>query len=138
MHPENQFVTVQLREVAHGRTGDKGDRLNVSVFAYHAAVWPHLVEQVTEDFVRAAFAHRNPGRLQRYEVPNLMGLNFVIDDVLEGGVNSGLNLDTHGKTNSFLLLQQPITLPKEVVELARQKWPSRRKAQAARDLATSP
>jgi hypothetical protein len=102
--------TVALRELAHGRTGDKGNRSNISVIAYRAADFPALVEQVTEERVAALFAHRRPARVKRYVLPLLAAMNFVIDDVLDGGVNGSLNLDTHGKALAFLLLDLPITL----------------------------
>ena len=76
--------TVALREIAHARAGDKGNRSSVSVFALDPA---------------------------HYGVPGLSGLNFVMDDALEGGVNESLNLDGHGKSWSSLVLGLTITLP---------------------------
>lgn len=102
--------TVPLRDLAHGRTGDKGNRSNISVIAYRAADFPTLVAQVTEERVAALFAHRRPSRVKRYVLPTLGAMNFVIDDVLDGGVNGSLNLDTHGKALAFLLLDLPITI----------------------------
>ena len=100
---------MKLRDLAHGRTGDKGNRSNISVIAYRAEDFALIVEQVTEARVAALFAHRNPTRVRRYLLPNLAAMNFVIDDVLDGGVNGALNLDTHGKALAFLLLDLPIT-----------------------------
>lgn len=102
---------VLLHEIAHGRTGDKGNRLNVSVIAYRPEYFPVLCDQVTVERVRSLFSHRRPSAITRYVLPNLWALNFVIDDVLEGGVNDSLNLDGHGKTNSFLLLSLPVRIP---------------------------
>ncbi len=102
---------VPLREIAHGRTGDKGNRSNISVIARDPAHWPAILEQVTEDAVAAAFAHRRPSRVTRHVLPRLHALNFVIDDVLDGGVNDALNLDSHGKALAFLVLDLPIRLP---------------------------
>lgn len=104
-------VTVRLHEIAHGRAGDKGNRLNVSVIAYSPELWPVILEQVTEDRVHALFRHRGATRVVRYALPNLRALNFVIDEVLEGGVNSSLNLDIHGKTNSFRVLGMEVGIP---------------------------
>ena len=70
-----------------------------------------LVDQVTEDVVARQFAHRRPSRVARYLCPTLHAMNFVLDDVLDGGVNDALNLDSHGKALSFLLLELPIRLP---------------------------
>ena len=103
--------TMPLYRAAHGRTGDKGNRSNISVIAWHPALWPLLVEQVTEARVAAQFAHRRPRRVTRYLLPNLQAMNFVLDDVLDGGVNDALNLDSHGKALSFLLMDMPLTLP---------------------------
>ena len=105
------FVDVPLWAAAHGRTGDKGNRSNISVIAWHDELWPVLVDQVTEGRVRELFSHRRPGAVRRYLLPRIAAMNFVIDDVLEGGVNGSLNLDSHGKTLSFLLLQLPIRVP---------------------------
>ncbi|MGJ7489809.1 AtuA-related protein [Variovorax sp. ZT4R33] len=104
-------ITVPLYRAAHGRTGDKGDRSNISVIAWHSALWPLLVEQVTPEAVAAQFRHRAPSRVQRFLLPTLEAMNFVLDAVLDGGVNDALNLDTHGKSLSFLLLDLPIVVP---------------------------
>lgn len=106
--------TVALREIAHGRTGDKGNRSNISVIAYRAEDFAALVREVTEERVAALFVHRRPTRVKRYLLPKLAAMNFVIDDVLDGGVNGSLNLDTHGKSLAFLLLDLPITLESPV------------------------
>lgn len=103
--------TVPLYRAAHGRTGDKGDRSNISVIAWHPLLWPLLVEQVTEDVVARRFAHRRPTRVVRHLLPTLHAMNFVLDGVLDGGVNDSLNLDSHGKALSFLLLDLPIQVP---------------------------
>ncbi|WP_234192585.1 AtuA-related protein [Pseudacidovorax sp. NFM-22] len=100
-----------LHRLAHGRTGDKGNRSNISVIAWHADLWPLLVEQVTEDAVATLFAHRRPSRVTRHLLPRLQAMNFVLDDVLDGGVNDALNLDSHGKALSYLLLDLPVRVP---------------------------
>ena len=97
-------LTIPLYRAAHGRTGDKGDRSNISVIAWDARLWDTLVAQVTEDAVRRQFVHRQPSRVKRYLLPRLHAMNFVLDGVLDGGVNDALNLDSHGKALSFLLL----------------------------------
>lgn len=101
-------MNVPLHTLAHARTGDKGNRSSISVIAYDARHWALLVEQVTESRVAALFAHRRPTHVQRYLLPRLCAMNFVLDDVLDGGVNGSLNLDTHGKCLSSLLLSLPI------------------------------
>jgi hypothetical protein len=107
----NDVLTVPLYRAAHGRTGDKGNRSNISVIAWHPALWPTLVEQVTEARVAERFAHRAPSRVARHLLPTLHAMNFVLDDVLDGGVNDALNLDSHGKSLAFLLLEMPIEVP---------------------------
>jgi hypothetical protein len=102
--------TVLLHTLAHGRTGDKGDRSSISLIAYDRAHWPLLVEQVTQARVMQLFAHRRPSQVARYLLPRLQAMNFVIDDVLDGGVNGTLNLDAHGKCLSSLLLTLPIEI----------------------------
>lgn len=104
-------LTVPLHRLAHGRSGDKGDRSNISVIAWHAELWPLLVEQVTEARVAALFAQRRPQRVQRHLLPKLQAMNLVLDAVLDGGVNDALNLDSHGKALSYLLLELPVEVP---------------------------
>lgn len=95
---------VPLYELAHARTGDKGNRSNISLIAYEPRHFGALVEQVTAERVGAHFAYRQPTRVQRFVLPNLCAMNFVLDDVLDGGVNDSLNLDMHGKALSYHLL----------------------------------
>jgi hypothetical protein len=108
---------VPLYRAAHGRTGDKGDRSNISVIAWHPDLFPLLVEQITADAVAAQFRHRAPSRVQRFVLPKLHAMNFVLDAVLDGGVNDALNLDTHGKSLSFLLLDMAIEVPEKLRHL---------------------
>lgn len=109
-----KHITVKLHEIAHARAGDKGNRLNISVIAYSPDAWPIISEQVTADQVRELFRHRGASRVVVYKLPKLQALNVVIDDVLEGGVNSSLNVDTHGKTNSFRLLDLELSVPEHL------------------------
>jgi hypothetical protein len=109
------LVEVPLHAVAHGRAGDKGNRLNVSLFPYDPTLYSLLAEQVTAERVHAHFRHRGATGVKRYELPLLAAFNFVIEDVLEGGVNGSLNLDGHGKTHSFRLLSLPVRVPASYV-----------------------
>ena len=97
-------VEVPLHAVAHARAGDKGNRSNISVIPYRPEAFATLVEQVTEERMLAVFAHRGATAVKRYVLPKLPAMNFVIDNALEGGVNSSLGLDGHGKALSFLVL----------------------------------
>ena len=110
-----RMVEVPLHSVAHGRAGDKGNRLNVSVMPYDSAAYSALADQLSEARVLEAFAHRGATRVKRYDLPLLPAFNFVIEDVLEGGVNGSLNLDGHGKSNSFLLLAIMVRVPERFV-----------------------
>jgi hypothetical protein len=96
--------TVPLYQLAHARSGDKANRSNISVIAYRQADFLILQRELSVQRVREHFGFRHPSAVQRYDLPNLWALNFVIDDVLDGGVNLSLNLDSHGKSLSYWLL----------------------------------
>ena len=113
----NTHIEVPLYGAAHGRTGDKGDRSNISVIAWHPQLYAILVAQVDTQAVAAQFRHRQPSRVQRFLLPRLHAMNFVLDGVLDGGVNDALNLDAHGKALSFLLLDMRIRVPRELAPL---------------------
>ena len=113
---DDTIVTVLLHEVAHGRAGDKGNRLNVSIMPYDPDVYAILGTQLTESRVLELYVHRGAAKVRRFDLPRLPAFNFVIDDVLEGGVNGALNLDGHGKSNSFILLGMPVRVPRRVVK----------------------
>lgn len=110
------LVTVKLHRIAHARAGDKGNRLNIGLFAYRPELWPLIAGQVTAARVAALFADRNPAWVKRYDLPLLHGCNFVIDNVLQGGVNGALNLDGHGKTLSFRLLGLDVSVPEALLD----------------------
>jgi hypothetical protein len=112
-------LSVPLWRAAHGRTGDKGNRSNISVIAWHPDLFALIERQITEAAVARCFAHRCPSRVQRHVLPNLHAMNFVLDEVLDGGVNDALNLDSHGKALSFLLLDLPLQVPPALLPLLR-------------------
>ncbi len=95
---------VQLRKIAHARAGDKGNLSNVSVWVFDPRHYQAVKAQLTADRVKEAYPNLIRGKVVRYEMDHLQGLNFVMEDAIEGGVNSSLNLDSHGKSWSFLLL----------------------------------
>ncbi len=95
---------MKLRDIAHSRTGDKGDTSNISVIAYDEADYPFLCEHVTAERVRAHFAGIVAGEVTRYELPAIGALNFVLTGALGGGVTRSLALDAHGKSLSSALL----------------------------------
>ena len=102
--------TISLYKIAHARTGDKGNRSNISVIAYRPEDFCLLQKELTEEKVKAHFGFRNPSAVKRDELPTLNAFNFVIDDVLDGGVNLSLNLDSHGKSLSYWLLAMEINI----------------------------
>src|ERR1043166_2445274 len=114
---DTDAITVPLYRLAHGRAGDKGNRSNISVIAYRPQFYQLLVEQLTTQVVATQFAHRRPSRVVRHLLPRLHAMNFVLDDLLDGGVNDALNLDSHGKGLSFLLLELPVRVPSAVASL---------------------
>jgi hypothetical protein len=99
---------MKLYEIAHSRTGDKGNISNVSLIAYDRADYPLLVREVTSERVRAWLASRVQGEVHRYELPQLGALNFVLHDALAGGVTASTALDAHGKSLSSFLLEMEI------------------------------
>jgi len=106
---------ILLYELAHARSGDKGNRLNIGVVARDPRYYPYLAKALTPDTVRFRFAHRHPTKVMRYDLPLLNAFNFVLDDVLDGGVNSSTGLDAHGKSLSFLLLGTLLDLPRSLL-----------------------
>ena len=97
-----------IHDIAHARAGDKGNTSNISVWAYDPKDYPLLKRQLTAERIKSAFPKLITGTITRYEMDNLHGMNFVMLDALEGGVNTSLNLDSHGKSFSYLILSLPI------------------------------
>lgn len=103
-------MSVKLHRIAHARAGDKGDTSMISLIAYDAADYAALSEAVTVERVRAHFADMAVGLVERYELPRLAALNFVLHEVLTGGVTRSLSLDGHGKALGACLLEMEIEL----------------------------
>lgn len=95
---------ILVHDLAHARAGDKGNTSNIAVIAYDDASWKLLHRELTPERVAHAFSHLGAGPVRRYEVESLRALNFVIPNVLAGGVTRSLRLDPHGKTLSALML----------------------------------
>lgn len=102
---------MKLRQIAHSRTGDKGNVSTISVIAFDEADYPLIAEQVTAARVAAHFAGIATGPVTRYELPQLGALNFVMTGALGGGVTRSLALDAHGKSLSSALLDFDLTAP---------------------------
>jgi hypothetical protein len=99
---------VRLHDIAHARAGDKGEITNICVFPYRDEDYPRLVSQVTADLVKAHFRGIVSGEVERFEIPSVCGLNFVLHGTRPGGVSAALELDAHGKGLSHGLLLMEI------------------------------
>lgn len=93
-----------LRDIAHARGGDKGNTSNVNIWVYDPADFAELQGAVTPERIKRAFPDLVRGPVRVYALPQLHGLNIVMEDAIEGGVNASLNLDSHGKSWSYLIL----------------------------------
>jgi hypothetical protein len=111
-----QTVQLPLYQLAHGRAGDKGNTSNISVIAWNQTCFELLVSQATEEKVAAWFGYRHPSKVTRYVLPKLLAMNFVLEGILDGGVNDALNLDTHGKGLSFWMMDMPIEVPQALAQ----------------------
>lgn len=98
----------KLREIAHARSGDKGDILNISLIPYDENDYELLKEKVTCERIKEEFKGIVKGEVKRYEMENIKAFNFVLFDALDGGVTQSLRLDKHGKTLSYKLLEMEI------------------------------
>lgn len=112
-------VTVPLSAVAHGRSGDKGDTCNIGIIARHPAVYPWLKENTTAQWVKEAFRGIASGEVERFEVPNIDALNFLLHGCLGGGGTLSLHIDAQGKTYSHALLSIEVTIDRAYVKLCR-------------------
>ena len=93
-----------VRDIAHARAGDKGNTSNVNIWVYDPADFALLKQNLTVERIKREFPGLMRGDVTRYVIEHLHGLNFVMHDALEGGVNASLNLDSHGKSWSYLIL----------------------------------
>lgn len=113
--PSTSSTTVRLAEVAHARSGDKADRADIGLFAWTAAGYDFLAREVTAERVGAHFAHLAregvPFSVDRYELPNLLALKFVLNGALDGGAARSLRSDNLGKTIGGQLLRLKLAAP---------------------------
>ena len=108
------MAKVKLVEIAHARSGDKGDTANVGLIAYKPEHYPVLVEQVTAERVKAHFKGICFGEVERFEIPNLGALNFLLHQSLDGGGTLSLKTDAQGKTYSSALLRMEVEINDEL------------------------
>jgi hypothetical protein len=104
------MARVQLRAIAHARSGDKGDFANIGLIALRPEDYPALVKQVTAERVKDHFRELCRGRVERFELPNLNALNFLLYQALDGGGTVSLRTDAQGKTLSAALLRMEIEI----------------------------
>ena len=113
------MAKIQLVDLAHSRSGDKGDMANVGLIAYEPEHYELLCEAVTAEKVKAHFGDRVRGRVDRYELPNLRALNFLLHEALDGGGTVSLMNDAQGKVFSTALLRMEIEVPDELADAVR-------------------
>lgn len=106
---------VPLIRIAHGRSGDKGDTVNVGVIARTAELYPIIRDQVTVELVRKHFGAMVEGKVERFELPNIWALNFLLHGALDGGGTVSLMTDAQGKTFSTALLRLEIDVPDQLL-----------------------
>jgi hypothetical protein len=111
----------RLGDIAHGRSGDKGNDANVAIIAYTDSGYAWLRDNLTAERVHTHFASLSPSRVERFLAPNLLAINFVLRDVLAGGASRSLRLDSQGKTLALALLQMPIEQPLDLARMTRRK-----------------
>jgi hypothetical protein len=106
-------MSIRLGDIAHARSGDKGNHANIGVVANSPAAYQHLERHLTADVVQTFFAGLGTSRVERYLLPNIRALNFVLRDALAGGASRSLRIDTQGKLlgTAILDLNLPV-MPK--------------------------
>ncbi len=102
---------ILLAQIAHGRSGDKGNHANVAIIAYTQAGYSWLKQHLTAEVVQRYFAAMQPSRVERFEADNVLGLNFMLYDALAGGASRSLRSDTQGKSYALSLLQLTVPQP---------------------------
>jgi len=109
------MIKVQLLQIAHARSGDKGDTANIGLIARKPEFYPALVDQVTAERVKQHFTGICRGEVERFELPNLMALNFLLHQSLGGGGTVSLKTDPQGKTLSSALLRMEIEVEEKLL-----------------------
>ena len=113
------MAAVKLVQLAHARSGDKGDVVNIGVVACEPEHYPLLAETLTAERVQEHFGDMVKGKVVRYELPNLHALNFVLPGALGGGGTVSLMMDAQGKVFSTALLRMEVEVPDEIAQRTR-------------------
>lgn len=108
---------VKLLKIAHGRSGDKGNGSNVGIIARHPDIYPFLKEELTSEKVKEHMKYVCKGKVERYELPNIGALNFILNESLGGGGTVSLKLDAQGKTHASQVLRMDIDVPEDLLAL---------------------
>lgn len=108
------MTRIRLEDIAHARSGDKGDGSNVGVIAYTEAGFNFLQRHLTAERVQYHFSTICKGSVERFEVPNLKAINFILHDALGGGGSESVKTDAQGKTHGQALLRMELDLPGDV------------------------
>ena len=108
-------MKVKLSTIAHGRSGDKGDTANVGVIAFKAEWYPVMLKYVTCEKVKEHFAGICLGNVERFELPNLNALNFLLHNTLGGGGTVSLKMDAQGKTLAAAMLRMEVDIPESEI-----------------------
>jgi hypothetical protein len=111
------MAVVKLLKIAHGRSGDKGNGSNVGIIARHPDIYPFLKEKLTAEKVKEHMKHVCKGEVERYELPNIGALNFILNESLGGGGTVSLKLDAQGKTHASQVLRMDIDVPDDLLKL---------------------
>ncbi|OZI10777.1 hypothetical protein CEW92_15215 [Bacillaceae bacterium SAS-127] len=110
------MTLVRLKEIAHARSGDKGNTVNIGVFANNEEVYPFLIEQMTAKRIQEFFKGLILGEVVRYELPNIHALNFVCQQALDGGGSASLRVDNLGKCFGSNILRFEVEIPDSFIE----------------------
>ncbi len=108
---------VKLLKIAHGRSGDKGNGSNVGIIARHPDIYPFLKKELTSERIKEHMKYVCKGEVERYELPNIGALNFILNESLGGGGTVSLKLDAQGKTHASQVLRMEMEVPEELLKL---------------------
>ncbi|WP_321282047.1 acyclic terpene utilization AtuA family protein [Marinifilum fragile] len=112
---EDRLITVALRDICLGRSGDKGDTVNIGVLARSEEIYQYLKHDLTAEKLSEMFFGMVKGKIHRYEIDNLLALNFLLEESLDGGGTKSLMIDAQGKTFATALLNQEIMIPEKLL-----------------------
>ena len=116
---EQTMDTITLNQIAHARSGDKGNHANIGVIGYTAAGYEYLRAELTAERVKDFFASLAASRVERFELPKIMALNFVLYDVLAGGASQSLRIDTQAKLFSTAIGELRLSKPGNLAAMLR-------------------